>query len=305
MAMAEQRAPPPSDLAPAKAQPTFVVTGASSGIGRAIVARLVREGWRGFPTVRNDADASALARDFGDAVTPLISDVTNHEALHRAAEKLRLALAGAPLDALVINAGIAIPGPLLHQPIDEVRRVLEVNLVGAIATVQAFAPLLQASGPAQEPGRIVAISSMSGRISAPFVGAYSASKFGLEAVCDCLRRELAVQGIDVVVVQPGWISTPIWSKGRAFDRARYDATAYPHLIEAYAQQVERIERKAALPPERVADATLRALTARRPRTRYPVMKNALFNWIIPLTLPDRWLDRAIARRYSFPVERRK
>jgi NAD(P)-dependent dehydrogenase (short-subunit alcohol dehydrogenase family) len=154
---------------------TALVTGASTGIGRATAARLAAEGWQAFATVRRREDAFA-------PVATLIADVTDASALAAARDEVERRLAGEPLGALVLNAGIAVSGPLLHQPLDEIRATLEVNVLGAIASVQAFAPLMRAGG------RIVAISSVSGRFAAPFVGAYAASKHALEAACDSLRR---------------------------------------------------------------------------------------------------------------------
>jgi NAD(P)-dependent dehydrogenase (short-subunit alcohol dehydrogenase family) len=187
----------------------------------------------------------------------------------------------------VLNAGIALTGPLLHQPLDEIRATLEVNVLGAIASVQAFAPLMKSGS------RIVAISSVSGRFAAPFVGAYAASKHALEAACDSLRRELMIHGIDVVIIEPGPIATPIWRKSAAGNR--YEDTAYRDVFAGMSDYLAKSEA-GALPVERVADAVMTALTARRPRTRYAVVRNPLVNWLLPRLLPDRLLDRVTARR---------
>jgi NAD(P)-dependent dehydrogenase (short-subunit alcohol dehydrogenase family) len=271
---------------------TVLVTGASTGIGHALVARLAAEGWHVFATVRRAEDATALSAAFGPPVTALIADVTDVAALSAAGALVTERLAGRPLGALLLNAGVALPGPLLHQPLDEIRHTLDVNVLGAIATVQAFAPLMIAR-PSETPGRIVAISSLSGKIAAPFVGAYAASKHALEAVCDSLRRELMLHGIDVIVIEPGPIATPIWRKSTA--GGRYEDTAYRDLFARMPDYASESEASA-LPVERVADAVMTALTARRPRTRYVVVRNPLVNWLLPRLLPDRVLDRVIARR---------
>jgi NAD(P)-dependent dehydrogenase (short-subunit alcohol dehydrogenase family) len=276
----------------AAAMRTVLVTGASTGIGHALVARLAAEGWHVFATVRRAEDATALSAAFGSAVTALIADVTDAAALSAARALVTERLAGRPLGALLLNAGIALPGPLLHQPLDEIRHTLDVNVLGAIATVQAFAPLMIAYI-SETPGRIVAISSLSGKIAAPFVGAYAASKHALEAVCDSLRRELMLHGIDVVVIEPGPIATPIWRKSAA--GSRYEDTAYRDLFARMSDHIAESEASA-LPVERVADAVMTALTARRPRTRYAVVRNPLVNWLLPRLLPDRVLDRVISRR---------
>jgi NAD(P)-dependent dehydrogenase (short-subunit alcohol dehydrogenase family) len=271
---------------------TALVTGASSGIGHALVARFAAEGWHVFATVRRAEDATALSAAFGAAVTALIADVTDAAALSAARDRVADHLAGQPLGALLLNAGIALPGPLLHQPLAEVRQMLDVNVLGAIATVQLFAPLMIVPG-SETPRRIVAISSVSGKIAAPFVGAYAASKHALEAACDSLRRELMIHGIDVIMIEPGPIATPIWRKSAA--GSRYEDTPYRDLFARMSDYVAKSEASA-LPVERVSDAVMTALTARRPRTRYPVVRNPLVNWLLPRVLPDRVLDRVIARQ---------
>jgi NAD(P)-dependent dehydrogenase (short-subunit alcohol dehydrogenase family) len=271
---------------------TVVVTGASTGIGHALVARFAAEGWHVFATVRRAEDATALGAAFSSAVTALIADVTDVAALSAARAAVTERLAGKSLGALLLNAGIALPGPLLHQPLAEIRRTLDVNVLGAIATVQAFVPLMLVPG-SETPGRIVAISSVSGKIAAPFVGAYAASKHALEAACDSLRRELMIHGIDVVMIEPGPIATPIWRKSAAGNR--YEDTAYRDVFAGMSDYLAKSEA-GALPVERVADAVMTALTARRPRTRYAVVRNPLVNWLLPRLLPDRLLDRVTARR---------
>jgi NAD(P)-dependent dehydrogenase (short-subunit alcohol dehydrogenase family) len=260
---------------------TGLITGASTGIGRATAARLAAEGWQVFATVRRAEDAPSAP------VIALIADVTEPSTLAATREKLVQHLAGAPLGALVLNAGIATAGPLLHQPLDEIRATLEVNMLGAIASVQAFAPLMQCGG------RIVAISSVSGKFAAPFVGAYAASKHALEAACDSLRRELMIHGIDVIVIEPGPIATPIWRK--SLPAIDYAATAYGEVAARVPDFIAESEAKA-LPVERAADAVMLALTAKRPRTRYVVTRNKLLNFVLPRLLPDRVMDRLIAAK---------
>jgi NAD(P)-dependent dehydrogenase (short-subunit alcohol dehydrogenase family) len=258
---------------------TALITGASTGIGRATAARLAAEGWQVFATVRRVEDAPPAP------VAALIADVTDPSALAAARGEVERRLGGAPLHALVLNAGIALPGPLLHQPLEEVRATLEVNVLGAIASVQAFAPLMRPGG------RIVTISSVSGKFAAPFVGAYAASKHAIEAVSDSLRRELMIHGIDVIVIEPGPIATPIWRK--SLPASDYAATAYRDIVARMSAFIAESEASA-LPVERVADAVMVALTVRRPRTRYVVTRNTLINFILPRLLPDRVMDRLIA-----------
>ena len=187
---------------------SVVVTGCSTGIGYGTVGVLLRQGLRVFGSVRSAGDAERLAADFGPLLMPLVFDVTDEAAVAAAAERVGEAL-GETLFGLVNNAGVAFSGPLLHLPIRDLRRQLEINLIGQLTVTQAFAPFLGVD-PARTggPGRIVMMSSVGGRRAMPFLGAYSASKFGLEGLSESLRRELMVFGIDVVVIAPGAVATP-------------------------------------------------------------------------------------------------
>ena len=168
-----------------------VVTGASTGIGAACVSLLVENAYLVFASVRKDSDAAALVARHGASVAPLLFDVTDAESIAAAARDVEARLDGATLAGLVNNAGVAVPGPLLHLPIDDFRRQIEINLVAQLQVIQAFAPLLGAGAQRRgAPGRIVNMSSVAGRFAAPFLGAYAASKFGLEGMSDALRREL-------------------------------------------------------------------------------------------------------------------
>ena len=230
-----------------------VVTGASTGIGAAIARHLAERGFRVFGTVRRAEDEVALARD---GVTPVRMDVTDTASIMRARGEVERALGITPLIALVNNAGIPAAGPLELFPLDELRRVLEVNLIGVVAVTQAFLPLLKVSR-----GRIVNISSVAGRGALPFLGPYAASKFGLEAISDSLRRELSPFGVRVIVIEPGSFKTAIWRKVEAMDLRRYAGTPYEGVLERF----------------------------RRPMLRVMVTPHG---WLdrIPLWIPDRWLD---------------
>src|SRR5438132_5517345 len=195
-----------------------VVTGASPGFGAAIVRHLAGRGFRVFGTVRRAEDEVALTRD---GLTAVRMDVTDTASVRRAREQVDRALAGTPLAGLVNNAGIPAAGPLELFPLDELRQILEVNLIGALAVTQAFLPLLKASR-----GRIVNMSSVAGRSALPFLGPYAASKFGLEAISDSLRRELLPFGVRVIVIEPGTFKTAIWSKVEAMDLGRYAGRPY-------------------------------------------------------------------------------
>lgn len=277
-----------------------VVTGVSTGIGHAVARVLIGHDVRVFGSVRRSEDADRLQAELGPRFTPLLFDVTDAAAIQASVPTVASALGGATLFGLVNNAGIAIGGPLLHQPLDEVRRHLEVNVIGAIAMIQAFAPLLGSdSERAGQPGRIVNISSVAGRISAPFLGAYAASKRALEGMSHSLRRELMLYGIDVIIVNPGSVATPIWDKAETADESRYAGTDYAPWLVKFRNAALRAGRSG-LPADAVGDIVWTALTARRPRWYYPVLRRRLTNWTIPLALPVRVIDRLIARRLGIP-----
>jgi NAD(P)-dependent dehydrogenase (short-subunit alcohol dehydrogenase family) len=264
-----------------------VVTGASSGIGEACALRLARAGWEVFAGVRTEADAERLR---GPGVKPVMLDVTDPASIAAGAEKL----GGGPLHALVNNAGVALSMPLEFLPIDELRQQLEVNLVGPVAVTQAFLPQLR-----EARGRIVNVGSIAGHSALPFLGAYAASKHALEAVTDTLRVELQPFGIEVVIVEPGTIATPMWRKGaEGFQRLAADMPA--DLFGLYGPRMEAFRRAAAAaakrgePAENVAAVVERALTAERPKTRYLVGRDARRRARVE-RLPDRLRDRVYER----------
>jgi len=271
-----------------------VLTGTSTGIGRAAALRLAREGFSVFAGVRRAEDGEALRRDATGSIEPLLLDVTSPESIAAAAARVRDAAPGG-LAGLVNNAGVAVAGPLEALPIDDFRHQIEVNLTGQVAVTQQFLPMIRVAK-----GRIVLISSVGGRVATPFMGAYHAAKFGLEAVGDSLRQELSRFGIEVVIVEPGTIATPIWDKGA--DGARTTRERLGAEAEAlYGESLDRMEAVArgagerGIPAEKVADAVLTALTARRPRTRYPVGLDSQIGTRIRRLVPDRLMDRLIAR----------
>jgi NAD(P)-dependent dehydrogenase (short-subunit alcohol dehydrogenase family) len=246
-----------------------------------------------FGSVRRQTDADRVRQELGEAFTPLIFDVTDAAAVKAAGDQLRQALGGAPLFGLVNNAGVAVAGPLLELPLDELRRQLEVNLVGVAACVQAFAPLLfQNAKPPEKPGRIVNITSVGGKNGMPFIGPYAASKFGLEGLNESLRREMMMFGVEVIVVAPGFVATEMTVKGSQTDLSSYDGTPYAGPMERLRAFMTPGEG-AALPPERLGRAILHALTTPHPKVRYTVSPNPLQQFLID-TLPKRVVDGMIA-----------
>lgn len=266
-----------------------LVTGASTGIGAATVGALAAAGYTVFGTVRRAKDTAAVQAAGG---TPLIMDVTYPPGIVRAEESVARALGDRPLVGLVNNAGIPGVGPLELIELEELRRTFEVNVFGVVAVTQAFLPRLRAAR-----GRIVNISSVSARLALPFAGPYAASKFALEAISDSLRRELLPAGVDVIVIQPGSVRTAIWSKIAMLDRSRFKDTIYEKPLEKLHQMAARSGEKG-LPPEEVARAILRALGDRRPPARILVVARDPLGRRLLRFVPERWIDRMIARRLA-------
>jgi NAD(P)-dependent dehydrogenase (short-subunit alcohol dehydrogenase family) len=274
---------------------SFVVTGGSSGIGRATVLLLVQSGFRVFAGVRRDEDAASLRDEGGARVVPIKIDVTDASAIRAAAERVAACLQGRGLDGLVNNAGIAVTAPVEHIALDVLRRQFEVNVFGQIAVTQAFLPLLREAS-----GRIVNIGSVGAHITIPFGGALCGSKSAFNALSDALRMELAPSGIRVAIVEPGSIATPAVEKTlgdvEALVRALPPAgqARYGDRLRAFTRRA-RARESSGSPPEVVARAVLHALTAARPRTRYLVGKDARLLVTLPRILPDAWLDRLRVR----------
>lgn len=273
-----------------------VVTGASTGIGQASAKLLLDKGFRVFGSVRKQADADRLRSELGANFTPLSFDVTDEAAVLAAAREVRSALNGETLAGLVNNAGVAVTGPVLELPADEFRRQMDVNVIGPIIATQAFGPLLGSDPSLKGPkGRIVMISSVAGKNGNPLSSAYAASKHALEGLSESLRRELMLFGIDVIIVAPGPVKTPIWSKGQQdADASRYKNSPYlPALqkVRDYMQHLDSI----GLPPERIAKVVVEALTAPHPKVRYQIAPDPMRH-LMTAYLPKRTVDRIIAKR---------
>ena len=265
----------------AQSHKVVLVTGASTGIGRATALRLVRRGWRVLAGVRREGAAP-------EGTEEVLLDVTDEQHVRAAAARVD------ELHGLVNNAGIAVAAPLEVLPLAELRRQLDVNVVGQIAVTQALLPALRRAR-----GRVVLVGSIAGRSALPFLGPYAASKHALEALCDALRVELAPWSIHVSIVEPGTIATPIWTKGAEIAE-EIQAQAPAETLALYRRRIDAFRRAAAAagrrgaPPERVAEAVDHALTAERPKTRYLVGRDARLRAGFEL-LPDRLRDRVYER----------
>ena len=275
---------------------SIVVTGASTGIGWGCVKVLTGKGFHVFGSVRKKADADRLSAEFGAAFTPLLFDVTDEAAVAGGTRQVKAQLKGQPLFGLVNNAGIANPGPLLHIDIASFRQQLEVNVTGQLIVTQAFAPLLGASPDTRTktPGRICMMSSVGGRVGMPFVGPYNTSKFALEGLSESLRRELIIYGVDVIVIAPGAIATPIWDKADTVDVTRYANTPYAGPLAKVKSYMVEMGRKG-LKPEQIGQTVLTALTTASPKTRYVVTPDPMQNWL-SLNMPKRTVDQTIAKQ---------
>ena len=273
-----------------------VVTGVSTGIGAGIAGELIAAGWQVFGSVRKEADAALARASYGENFVPLIFDTTDEAAVADAVEVVRAGLGGRTLDGLVNNAGIALSGPLLVQPTEEFRQQIEVNLVGPFIVTKAFAPLLGARENAPpKKGRIVNISSVGGRICPPFLGAYAASKHGLEGMSGSLRRELQIYGVDVVIVGPGSVSTPIWDKAESADAGQLAGTIWTKPFTTFMELMIADGRKG-FTPRKIGAVVVEALTAAKPKARYAPVAGKFANWVLPTRLPSRFVDRLIGKR---------
>jgi NAD(P)-dependent dehydrogenase (short-subunit alcohol dehydrogenase family) len=271
---------------------TYVVTGASTGIGRACAARLVQRGAVVFAGVRREADAASLRDELGASLRPIILDVTDEAQIHAARDTVASRLGSQPLDGLVNNAGIALGGPIEYLPIDDWRQQFEVNVFGVVETTKAFLDLLR-----RGPGRNVIVGSIGGRVASPMLGPYAASKHAIEAVAETLRHELRDWGIHTSVVEPGAVATPIWEKGRS-QAESLERDLPPEARERYARFIAVVRRaidqqeKAGVPPDRVAEVVERALVSPRPHARYVVGADARVQALVARFVPDSVRDAA-------------
>jgi NAD(P)-dependent dehydrogenase (short-subunit alcohol dehydrogenase family) len=280
-------------------RPSVVITGASTGIGAATARELASRGFRVFAGVRKAADAESL-KSVSPEIVPLLLDVTDAAQIAAAADCVGRTVGAAGLAGLVNNAGIVVAGPLEILPLEELRRQLEVNVIGQVAVMQAFIPFVRLAR-----GRIVNVGSVNGRMAPPYMAPYAASKHALEAISNALRSELRAWGIQVSIIEPGATATPIWDKSLAAADRRAKATSVAHMLlyqadlDAFTAAVREMAR-GATSVDRVVRAIVHALTARRPRTRYPIglYANLLlraYKWT-----PDRLWDWLMQRSLKLP-----
>jgi short-subunit dehydrogenase len=274
----------------------ILITGVSTGIGYATAKEFIQQGYQVFGSVRKDSDAKQLMTELGDRFCPLVFDITDSAALKHAAEQVALMLEGRGLVGLINNAGVATSGPLIYQPLDEIRWQFEVNVVAQVAVIQAFFPLLKESRVLTgKASKIINISSFGGKIAMPFLGSYAGSKHAFEGLSDSLRRELQLHGIDVVVIGPGGVNTPMWDKESAQDMSPYDHTEFSVALRAFQRYFLKLG-KAGFSPERMGRLIRKVFELKHPRARYAAVANPIFNWIIPRIVPPRWVDKFIGKQ---------
>jgi len=263
-----------------------VVTGAAGGIGMATSRLLTERGFRVAGTLLEQEDPASLE---AIGVTPVRLDFTQPASLRDATERIHAWLGNTPLAGLINNAGIADGGPIELLDLDAMRRVFEVNVFGLVAVTQALLPRLR-----QARGRIINLSSVSGRLAVPFLAPYCGSKSAVEAISDCMRRELQAFGIEVVIIEPAIIRTPIWDKALQIDFERYRGTPYESVIEKALRRIRK-GRDRGQDPSEVARVIADALTVVQPPTRIPVLRNKR-SFLLARWMPDRFIDRRIARK---------
>ncbi|MEH0158246.1 SDR family oxidoreductase [Limibacter armeniacum] len=273
----------------------ILITGTSSGIGFAASKAFIEKGYRVFGSVRKDTDAATLRSKLGENFYPLVFDVTDLPAIKEAKNEVEQVLGNkAGLDCLINNAGIAVAGPLLHITAEELRFQMEVNLIGMLHVTQVFAPLLGATRNfAFKPGKIINISSAAGKLSYPFIGPYCASKHAVEGFSNSLRQELMLYGIDVVVVGPGEVITEIWDKAEEIDLEAYTDTDFYESGNSFKRFFVK-KGRSGMPVAQVGQKLVKIAEKNRPALRYPLVKDKLTAWWLPLLLPKRIVNNMVA-----------
>ncbi len=276
----------------------IVITGVSTGIGEFVARKFMSEGHRVFGSVRKALDGARLRKEFPDLFTALIFDVTDELAIKRAAQLVGQTVGTQGIQLLINNAGIAVSGATILMEIDEYRHQFEVNFFGVIAVTKAFLPLLGTSkSHSSKPGKIFNISSVSGQISYPFLGPYCSSKFALEGFSHALRRELLIYGIDVVIIGPGSIKTPIWDKAQELTERELQSD-YANIMDGFRNTMLK-EAAESMPVEKFANMLYKIYRKRKGRARYAIVDKKFIKWTIPrYFLGPRQLDRFFKKMYD-------
>ncbi|WP_425390556.1 SDR family oxidoreductase [Ekhidna sp.] len=274
----------------------ILITGASTGIGYDLAKIFVRNGYQVFGSVRKQADADRLLEELGQDFSPLIFDVTDYKAVEKAAKRMEGEIGDEGLGCLVNNAGIAVGGPFVDLKMEDFRQQFEVNVFGLIKVTQAFLPLLGArENHPTAPGKIMQISSVSGRMGMPFVSPYVGSKHAVEGITESLRKELLMYGIDVVLIEPGPIKTPIWEKSMdpLFDK--FKNSVYLPVMKKSHEKFMGPSIENALSAEKAAGIIFKEFEKKRSSTRKVIIAQKFKNWTLPRLLPTRTVDKFLGK----------
>ena len=273
---------------------TILITGVSTGIGKSCAKILSSNNYKVFGTIRTEEDAKILKKELGEFFFPIIMDVTNEDSIYKAKGIIEQQIPNKKLDVLINNAGIALGGPIKYIDTDMFRKQFEVNLFGVVSVTKKFLDLLGATEENQHQGKIIMISSISGKRSYPFVSPYVASKHALEGLSDCIRKELMLYGIDVILIEPGPIKTAIWDKAPDPDNNPFSKTEYNPILKKFYDAV--IEQgKLGLDAEAVSKKIKKIIEMKKPKTRYVITGKKLINYTLPSILPDRLFDKLTAK----------
>ena len=272
-----------------------VITGVSTGIGYSSAKILCGSGYRVFGSVRKQEDAEKVTSEFGANFTPLIFDVTDSKGIQENAEIVKSELLpGEALAGLVNNAGVAMGGPINLIDTDVFRQQFEVNFFGLIEVTKTFLPMLGAVKNSMQQGKIINISSVSGRRAHPFVAPYTASKFAVEAFSDALRREMLLYGVDVILIEPGPIKTAIWDKVPDLDDNEFTGTDYEHSLRKFYKMFIEMGKKG-FDADIIGNRVKEILQDPSPKTRHVITPNRFINFTLPGILPDRMFDKLVGK----------
>jgi len=274
----------------------ILITGTSSGIGKAAAKVFTNKGYRVFGTVRKEEDGRILKSELGDNFAPIIMDVTNGASVRSAANRVESLIAKSGLRALINNAGVAVAGPLMHVSAEDLRYQFEVNVIGVMEVTKAFLPLLGAQEyPLFKPGKIINVSSAVGKVAFPFLGPYVGSKHALEGLSSSLRKELRLYGIDVILVGPGAVKTPIWDKEAATDVSAFENTHYISSGKKFQKGFVKMGKEGH-DPEKIGKLFLKIVEKKKPKTRYAVLAHPVKEWYLPRMLPTRMFDNMLGKQ---------
>ena len=271
-----------------------LITGTSTGIGYGAAKELIRRGYTVLGSVRKKEDGLRVQSELGEKFIPLVFDVTDQAAIDRSVDEVRAHLDNNGLAALINNSGVSVSGPVEHLDIEKVAYNFNVNVLGIFRVSKAFLPLLgtQDDHPTQ-PGRILNIGSIAGKMSGPYMAPYVGTKHALEGISHCMRRELLPFGIDVIIIGPGNVQTPIWDKGslQEFKQTKYIGS----MVKFFTQFVTAGKR--GMPLEECSEKIADILESANPKVRYALVQNKFMKWTVPLLIPPRTMDRYVLKNY--------